>query len=122
MKNSGLFLNMAKWCFFGLFFFEVLMVLWFVFCVSGIVAKVLKMLVFPSCFGFCVVAYYCLLGFGRFRCFVVLVLLFFCSGFVFVCFSFGCVLLLGCCWCWSCFVLVFLLCFVFFLVFGFWRV
>ena len=29
MKNSGLFLNMAKWCFLGLFF-EVLMLLWFV--------------------------------------------------------------------------------------------
>ena len=57
MKNRGLFLNMAKWCFGGLFF-EGLMVLWFVFCVSGIVAKVLKMLVFfPSLLGFCVVAY-----------------------------------------------------------------
>ena len=45
MKNSGLFLNMAKWCVLGLFF-EVLLVLWFVFGVSGIVRKVLKMLVF----------------------------------------------------------------------------
>ena len=44
------------------------MVVWFVFCVSGIVAKVLKML-FPSFGGFCVVAYSCLFGLGRFRCF-----------------------------------------------------
>ena len=44
-ENSGLFLNMAKWCFGGLFF-EALMVLWFVLGVSGIVPKVLKMLVF----------------------------------------------------------------------------
>ena len=60
MRNSGLFLNMAKWCFCLLF--EVFMVLWFVFSVSGIVAKVLNMLVFfPSFEGFCGVAYSCLL-------------------------------------------------------------
>ena len=49
MKNSGLFLNMAKWCFLGLFF-EVLVLLWFVFGVFGIVPGVLKMLVFFSQF------------------------------------------------------------------------
>ena len=58
--------------------------------VSAIVAKVLKMLVFPSRLGFCGVAYSCLFGFGRFRRFSgSSVWFFFCSGFVFVCF--GCV-------------------------------
>ena len=33
MKNSGLFLNMAQWCFLGFLFFEVLVLLWFVFLV-----------------------------------------------------------------------------------------
>ena len=62
MKNSGLFLNMENGVFGGLFFFQALMLLWFVFCVSAIVAKVLKMLVFvfPSFGGFCGVAYSCL--------------------------------------------------------------
>ena len=52
MKNCGLFLNMAKLVFW-VFVFEVLMVLWFVFCVyvSGIVATVLKMF-FPQFWGF----------------------------------------------------------------------
>ena len=107
MKNSGLFLNMAKWCFLGLFF-EVLMVLWFVFCVSGIVAKVLKMLVFPSFLGafvwWLILVYLGLEGLGVLW---FLFLLFFCSGFVFVCFGFGFVLLLDCCWCCSCFVFLF---------------
>ena len=48
MKHSGLFFNMAKWCFLGVCYFEVLMLLWFIFGVSGIVPKVLKMLVNPS--------------------------------------------------------------------------
>ena len=43
-------LNMAKMVFFFVFF-EVFMVLWFVFCVSGKVAKVLKMLVFLQFWG-----------------------------------------------------------------------
>ena len=59
MKNSGLFLNMAKWCFLGLFF-QVLVLLRFIFGVFGIV-PVLKMLVFFLKFlGFCGVAYSCL--------------------------------------------------------------
>ena len=45
MKNSGLFLNMARRCF-CLFFFQALMLLWFGFCVSGKVATALNMLVF----------------------------------------------------------------------------
>ena len=39
MKNSGLFSNMAKWCFLG-FFFEVLMLLWCLLGVSGIAPSV----------------------------------------------------------------------------------
>ena len=50
MKNSGLFLNMAKWCFLGLFF-EVLILNRFVFGVSGIVSKELKMLVLCQFWG-----------------------------------------------------------------------
>ena len=46
--------------FFGFVFFEVLVLLWFVFGVFGIVPGVLKMLVFPSLLGFCGVAYSCL--------------------------------------------------------------
>ena len=71
MKNSGLFLNMAKWCF--LFFFEVLMLLWFVFGVFGIVPEVLKMLVFFFPVFWAFVGWFILVyfGFGRFRCFCV---------------------------------------------------
>ena len=47
MKNCGLFLNMANGVFWVWFFFEVLILKRFVFGVSGIVSKVLKMLVFP---------------------------------------------------------------------------
>ena len=74
MKNSGLFLNMAKWCFLGLFF-EVLILKRFVFGVSGMVSKVLKMFFF--CFfsqfwgvflGWLIVVHF---GFGRFWCFCV---------------------------------------------------
>ena len=81
MKNSGLFLNMAKWCFFGLYF-EVLMVLWFVFCVSGIVPKVtvLKLLVFLPVFWafvwWLILVYLGLEGLGVFVVLVVAFLLF----------------------------------------------
>ena len=118
MKNCGLFLNMAKWCFLGLFFFEVLRLLWFVFGVFGIVPKVLKMLVFPSFWGFCGVAYSSIFwvweGLGVF---VFLVFVFvFCVAFVSVLFA----LFLFCCWIvfgvGSCFALVFCF-FLFFFVF-----
>ena len=96
------------------------MLLWFIFGVSDIVPKVLKMLVFffPVFWGFCGVAYSCLFGFGRFRSFRVSC----------VCFSFLCcfvsvlfALFLFCCWvlvlvlffCFFCVVFVFL-----FLFFG----
>ena len=77
------------------------MLLWFVFCVSGKVARVLNMLVFPQFWVFfCGVAHSCLFGFGRFRCFcgscVCVYVFFFCSGFAFVCFGLG----ICCCCCW----------------------
>ena len=84
MKNSGLFLNMAKGCFFVCFFFQALMSLCFL---SGKVARVLKMLVFFSQFlGLCGVASSCLFGFGRLGVFVFLVFAFlFGVGYVSVC-------------------------------------
>ena len=94
MKNSGLFLNMAKWC---LFFLGVLVLLWFVFGVFGIVPGVFKMLVFPvflggAFVGWLILAYF---GFGRFRCFCVS-----CVCFCFLCCFCFCLfaLLLFCCW------------------------
>ena len=51
MKNSGLFLSMANGVFW-VWFFEVLILKRFVFGVSGIVSKVLKMLVFSQFLGF----------------------------------------------------------------------
>ena len=117
MKNSGLFLNMAKWCFLGLFFFEVLVLLWFVFGVCGIVPGVLKMLVFfPNFLGFSGVASSCLfLGLEGLGVFVFLVFLAFvvgvCVAFVSVLFA----LFLFCCWIvfgvgsWFAFVFAFLL-------------
>ena len=117
MKNSGLFLNMTKWYFWGVCFFWGFNIKRFVFGVSGIVSKVLKMLVFPSFGGFFSgVAHGCSSGFGRFRCFCVFCVCFsflswFC--FCFVCFVLGFVV--GCCCCFFClFFLFFLFLFVFF--------
>ena len=90
---------------FGFGFFEVLILKRFVFGVSGIVSKVLKMLVFPSFLGFSGVACYCSSGFGRFRCFCVSC----------VCFSLLCCF----CFCFVCFVIGFVFCFVFCFVFFF---
>ena len=109
MKNSGLFMNMAKWCFFGFGFFEVLMVLWCVLCVSGIVSKVLKMFVFPKCLGafawWPILVYLGLEGLGV-SLVLVFVFLLFRVLFMFV-LALGFVLLLDCCWCCSCLVLFF---------------
>ena len=97
------------------------MLLWCLFGVSGIVPKVLKCLFFfPSFGGFCGVGYFCLFGFGRFRCFGVLVFVFlFLFGFVSVLFA----LFLFCCWIvfgvGSCFVFVFFFFFLFFVCFCF---
>ena len=115
MKNSGLFLNMAKWCFLGLFF-EVLMLLWFVFGVFGIVPEVLKMFVFPS-FLLWGGLFLFILGLEGLGVFVFLVFVFvFCVDFVSVLFA----LFLFCCWIvfgvGSCFAFVFVF-FFFFLLF-----
>ena len=64
MKNCGLFLHVAKGCFFVCFFFKALMSLCFL---SGKVARVLKVLFFLSFLGLCGVASSCLFGFGRKR-------------------------------------------------------
>ena len=89
MKNSGLFLNMAKGCFLFVSFFQALMSLCFL---SGKLARVLKCL-FSPVLGLCGVASSCLFGFGRFRCFGV-------SCFV------------SLFWCWFCFCVFALFCFV----------
>ena len=116
MENSGLFLNMAKRCFWV--FFEVLMLLWFVFCVSAIVPKVLKMLVFSKFLGLFWGGFFLFIVFGRFGCFCVSCFWFsfwcwfcFCL-FALFCFAVGC-----CCFCFCFFLFfffVFFLCFVFF--------
>ena len=119
MKNRGLFLNMAKRCFCLFVFFQALMLLWFVFCVSGKVARVLKYACFPQFGGLCGVAYSCLFGFGRFRCFCVSCFCFsFCVGFdsvLFALFLFvvGLFLVLFL-FLFCCFVLCFLFVFLFF--------
>ena len=108
LKNSGLFLNMAKRCF-CLFFsgFNVIVVCFFV---SGKVAQVLKMLVlFSQFWGFC------LFGFRRFRCFCASCCCFLLSRFCFFVALFF--LLLDCFWCCSCFVYVVLCFFLFFFLF-----
>ena len=111
MKNCGLFWNMAKWCFLGLFF-EALMLVWFVFGVSGIVPEVLKCLFFPILWafvGWLILLYF---GFGRFRCFCVscvcfcffvLLLFLFCL----FCFCF----VVGLVWRWFLFCCCFSVCF-----------
>ena len=97
MKNSGLFLNMAKGVF-CLFFsgFNVFVVC---FCVFGKVVKSVKNACFFSqSFGLFGVACSCLVGFGRFWCFVFLVFVFVCLGIVFVYFAlslFGCWIVFG---------------------------
>ena len=91
---------------------------------SGIVSKVLKMLVFPSFFGFFSgVAHCCSSGFGRFRCFCVSCVCFclFCLAFVSVLFALFLVLWLDVLVLFFLFVCFFWL-FCFFLFCFFWRV
>ena len=115
--------------FFGFVFFEVLVLLWFVFGVFGIVPGVLKNLVFPSFLGFSGVASSCLfLGLEGLGVFVFLVFLVFvfgvCVAFVSVLFA----LFLFCCWIvfgvgsWFAFVFVFLFFFSFCCLFLFFFV
>ena len=120
MKNSGLLLNMAKWCF-G-FFFEFLLLLWFVFGVFGMVPEVLKILVFCQFWGLLWGGlFFFTFGLEGLDGFVFLVFVFvFCVAFVSVLFA----LFL---FCWivfgvgSCFALVFVLffCLLFVFVFDF---
>ena len=126
MKNSGLFLNMAKWCFLGLFFWGFNVIVVCFWCVWHSSKSVKNACFFPSFLGFCGVAYSCLFGFGRFRCFCVSCVCFFflcCFCFCFVCFVF--VLLLDCfllvlfCFCFFFFFFLFLFFFVFFFFFFF---
>ena len=109
---------MAKWCF-GVCFcsgFHVIVVcFWCVWHSS----KIVKLLVFfvPVFRGFCGVAYSCLFGFGRFRCFSVpCVCYYFLSCF---CFCFVFVLLLYCFGYWLLFLyfLFFVFVFLFFFLF-----
>ena len=123
MKNSGLFLNMAKGCFFACFVFQALMSLCFL---SGIVPEVLKMLVFfPSFFGLLwgglFLSILGLEGLGVFV-FLVFAFLFFCIAFVSVCLL--CFVLwldvvvsvsvFFLCFCFCCFFLFVFFCFCFF--------
>ena len=104
----------------GVSFFEVLMLLWCLFGVSGIVPKVLKMLVFffpvlGAFVGWVIFVYLGLEGLGV----LVFLCLFFCVGFVSVLFA----LFLFSCWIvfciGSCFVFVFFFfAFVFLVFFG----
>ena len=120
MKNSGLFLNMANGVFW-VWFFEVLILKRFVFGVSGIVSKVLRMFVFfPSFWGFflgwLIIVHLGLEGLGVF---VFLVFVFLCCvAFVSVLFAWLLVLwLFYFLLCFVCFFLFFLFCF-FFCFFG----
>ena len=104
-------------------FFQALMLLWFVFCVSGKVARMLKMLCFFFHFlGFCGVVYSCLFGFGRFRCFcgscVCFLLFRFWFCLFWLCFGFVVGLLLELLLFFYFFVFVFLFCFFCICFFG----
>ena len=70
MKNSGLFLNMAKWCLWGLLFWGFNVIVVCFWCVWHS-ARSVKNACFSQFGGFSGVAYSCFLGFARFRCFCV---------------------------------------------------
>ena len=114
MKNSGLFWNMAKRCFLGLFFWGVNVIV-VCFGVFGIVPEVLKMLVFFSQFFGLLWGglFLFILGLEGLGVFVFLVFVFvFCVAFVSVLFA----LFLFCCWIvfWCWFLFCFCFCFFFF--------
>ena len=96
MKNSGLFLSMANGVFW-VWFFEVLILKRFVFGVSGIVSKVLKMLIFPVFWAFLGWLTIVHLGLEGLGVFVFLVFVFLCCvAFVSVLFALLLVLWLFC--------------------------
>ena len=114
MKNCGLFLNMEN-CVFGFLFFWGFILIVVCFCVSTI--KVLKMLVFPSFFGF-FLGWLLLLYLGLEGLYVLVFFVFgllFGVGLVFslalFCFVLGC-----CCFCLCFFGLFFFV--LFFVFFG----
>ena len=139
VKNSGLFLNMAKWCFGGLFF-EVHVILVSFWCVWPS-SKSVKMLVFPSLWGFFVgwllLVYLGLGGLGVlcfFSYFFLFVLLLFLFCLLCFCFVVGlcwvlvlvlffvvsclfCFVFFVFCCCCCCFLFLFLFCFRFFCFF-----
>ena len=98
MKNSGLFLNMAKWCFLGLFFFWGFNVIVVCFWCVWHSSRSVKNACFSQFFGLLWGGFFLFIfGFGRFRCFCVSCVCFCflcCFCFCFVCFVF--VLLLDC--------------------------
>ena len=95
MKNSGLVLNVAKWIFLCLFFFQVFIFIVVCFWCVWHSSKSVKNVCFPSFLGLLWVAYSCWFGFGRFRCSCVSCVWFPClCCFVSVLFA----LFLFCCW------------------------
>ena len=126
MKNSGLFLNMAKWCFLGLFFWGFSVIVVCFWCVWHSSRSVKNACSFSQFFGLFWGGFFLFIfGVGRFRCFCVFcvflcLLLVVCVGFVSVlffwfvlCFVVGLflVLVLGFCFCFFFFLRV--SCFVF---------
>ena len=112
MKNSGLFLSMAKWCFW-VCFFEVLMLLWFVFGVwhsSRSVKNACFSQFFWLLWGGLFLFILGVEGLGVFV-FLVFVFVFVLLLFLFCLLCF--VLLLDCFWCWF----LFCFCFCFFMFF-----
>ena len=115
MKNGGLFLNMAKWCFWVFFWgFNVILVcFWCVWRSSRSVKMLVFFQVFWAFVGWLILVYF---GFGRFRCFCVSCVCFCflcCFCFCFVCFVFVfCWIVFGC-WFLFCFFFVYFLFFVF---------
>ena len=88
-EKSWVVLNMAKWCFLGLFFWGSNIKKVCFWCVWHCFKSVK---VFPSFLGFSGVTYCCSSGFGRFRCFCVSCVCFSflcCFCFCFVCFAIG---------------------------------
>ena len=119
MKNSGLFLNLAKWYFWGVCFFEVLILKGLFLVCLVLFQKCQKCLFFPIFWVFSGVAHCCSSGFGRFRCFCVSCVCFSflsCLCFCFVCFVLGFVV--GCCCFFCLFFVVFYFCLFLFVFFG----
>ena len=117
MKNSGLFLNMAKWCFLGVCFFEVLILKGLFLVCLVLFQKCSKCLFFPVFWfflGWLIVVHLGLEGLGVF---VFLVFVFFCLAFVSVLFALFLVLWLDVVVFFVCFFVCFFVVFLFLFVF-----